>query len=248
VKEIWMNADQRRHLERMREIHHQRLMVLEEQAAQLGNYVPPHVPVEIKQLQDKVREIDAQLLVENPVVPPHSAIVVPQEEDIPVNPLDLKSGTTKVPITNMQRKHVFLSYVRENIAEVRRLHDDLITAGENVWWDQDILGGQNWKLEVRRAMQSSYAVVVCLSQELQARSKSGVYPEISDAIDAYRQYAPGSVFLIPIRLSECDIPPIMIDATRSLDSLQYVDLFPDPQRAAGLASLIRSIRAAPDHP
>ena len=31
-----MNADERRHLERLREIHRQRLMVLEEQAARLG--------------------------------------------------------------------------------------------------------------------------------------------------------------------------------------------------------------------
>ncbi len=57
-----------------------------------------------------------------------------------------------------------------------------------------------------------------------------------------------TIFLIPIRLSQCEIPPIEIDATRTLKRLQYVDLFPGAQYGPGLQRLLKAVRAAPDHP
>jgi hypothetical protein len=145
-------------------------------------------------------------------------------------------------------QHVFLSYCHDNKDEVARLRDDLIASGERVWWDDEILPGEDWKSAIRRAMKSSYAVVLCLSEEIEARAKSGVYPEIMDAIDAYRQYSPGSIFLVPVRLSECEIPDVELDATRTLDRLQYVDLFPDDKRIDGLQRLLTALRRAPSHP
>lgn len=144
--------------------------------------------------------------------------------------------------------HVFLSYCHENATEVAALRQDLLRAGEKVWWDQDILPGQDWKFSIREAMKQAYAFVLCLSAESQARTASGIYPEAMDAIEAYRQYKPGSTFLIPVRLSKCEIPPIALDATRTLDSLQYVDLFPTTKRDDGLVRLKQAIRAVPLHP
>jgi hypothetical protein len=144
--------------------------------------------------------------------------------------------------------HVFLSYCRDNLQDVAALRDELISAGETVWWDQDILPGQDWQFEIRQARKAAYAFVLCLSAESQARTISGIYPEAMDAIEAYRQYKPGTVFLIPVRLSQCDIPPIEIDSTRTLDRLQYADLFPPAKRGYGLTRLKAAIRAAPLHP
>ena len=148
----------------------------------------------------------------------------------------------------MAGKHVFISYCHDNADEVARLRDDLVSAGESVWWDGDIEPGQDWKLEIRTAMKNAYAVVLCLSKETQARTTSGIYAEAADAVDAYRLYALGSIFLIPVRLSNCEIPPIEIDGTRVLDRLQHVDLFPDSNHADGLQRLIHAIQAAPKHP
>ncbi len=148
----------------------------------------------------------------------------------------------------MSKKHVFLSYCHDNKPEAARLHADLRRAGETVWWDQDILPAQDWKFAIRQAMKESYAVILCLSKEAQARTTSGIYTEALDAIAAYRQHPPGSVFLFPVRLSKCEIPPFEIDDTRTLDRLQYVDLFPPAQRKAGLTRLIESIKKAPEHP
>lgn len=148
----------------------------------------------------------------------------------------------------MAKKHVFLSYCRDNADEVRRFYDELTAAGETVWWDQDILPGQDWKLEIRKAMRDAYAVVLCLSAETADRITTGIYPEVLDAIKAYRTYAPGSIFLIPVRLSQCELPFIEIDDTRTLDRLQCVDLFPDSNRGPGIQKLLRALQAAPNHP
>lgn len=143
-------------------------------------------------------------------------------------------------------KHVFLSYCRENADQVERLRQDLIAAGLTVWWDQDILPGQDWKLEIQQAIKKACAVVLCLSEEATAHQKSDIFPEARDAIGIYRQYRPGGIFLIPARLSDCEIPPIMIDDMLTLDGLQYIDLFPEQTRQRGLDRLVEAIRAASD--
>jgi TIR domain len=148
----------------------------------------------------------------------------------------------------MAKKHVFLSYCCDNQAEIRQLRDELVAAGENVWWDEDIQPGQDWKLEIKHAMKDAYAVVLCLSTESAARETSGIYPEAMDAIELYRQYPPGTIFLIPVRLSKCEIPPVEIDSTKTLDRLQYQDLFPSSHYAAGIQKLLQAIRATPHHP
>jgi hypothetical protein len=149
---------------------------------------------------------------------------------------------------HMAAKHVFLSYCRDNIEAVAQIRDDLILAGERVWWDQDIVGGQDWKLEIRKAMREAYAIVVLFSNELAQRVRSGVYPEVLDAITAYRQQAPGNVFLIPVRLSDTEMPDIAIDDTRTLSNLQGIDLFPTDRREHGLQRLLAALRSTPGHP
>ena len=131
-----------------------------------------------------------------------------------------------------------------NASEVATLRNNLIAAGVTVWWDKDILPGQDREFEIGKALKQSYAVVVCLSEKSMARSKAGIYPELSGAINAYRQYAPGSVFLIPVRLSECEIPPVEVDATRTLNRLKCVDLFPVRKRAEGVKQLLQALQSA----
>ena len=146
----------------------------------------------------------------------------------------------------MSEKHVFVSYCHDNKDKVARLVEELEAAGESVWWDEDILGGRDWKEAIRMAMKKAYAVVVCLSPELtEDRYRSGVYPEIRDAIGTFRQYGPGHAFIFPVKLGKCEIPPIEIDETRTLDRLQCIDLYPENKRAAGVQKLLESLAAAP---
>jgi hypothetical protein len=98
-------------------------------------------------------------------------------------------------------------------------------------------------------MKNACAVVVCLSPELtEERYRSGVYPELRDAIATFRQYGPGHSYIFPVRLAECEVPLIEIDDTRTLDRIQHIDLFPESKRDAGLRKLLKSLAASPGHP
>ncbi|HWS85735.1 MAG TPA: toll/interleukin-1 receptor domain-containing protein [Pyrinomonadaceae bacterium] len=147
-----------------------------------------------------------------------------------------------------KHKHVFLSYFHGDRASISKLRDDLKNAGEEVWWDQDILPGQDWELTIEQALRESYAILICLSKKALAQVESGIYPEARTAIEAYKRYKPGSIFLIPVRLNKCDIPPIKIDGSQRLDVLQYADLFPASKRVDGLKRLIEAIRKSSNHP
>ena len=150
--------------------------------------------------------------------------------------------------TEMGGKHVFVSYCHDNKGDVARLVDDLDDAGVSVWWDEDILGGRDWKEAIHEAMKNAYAVVVCASLELNERDRSGVYPELRNAIATFREHRPGGSYIFPVRLAECDVPPIEIDDTRTLERIQHIDLFPESERRAGVQKLIRSLEAALRHP
>lgn len=54
----------------------------------------------------------------------------------------------------------------------------------------------------------------------------------------------GSIYLIPVRLSECQIPPIELTPTRTLQDLHYEDIFPPDHRPAALDRLLQSLAAA----
>ena len=143
--------------------------------------------------------------------------------------------------SKMQKRSVFLSYCRDNRKAGKKLHDELVKAGFDVWWDQDIGPGQDWKREIRAAMKRSFAIIACFSKEVVERNSSGVYPELRDAIAEYRKMPPGSVFIVPVRLSECNVPDLDIDDTRTLEDLNYVDLFPSARRSKGLRDLVESL-------
>lgn len=87
-------------------------------------------------------------------------------------------------------------------------------------------------------------MVICFSQEVAARHRSGIYPEALLAVEEYRLLPPGSIYLIPVRLSDGAIPAIELTPTRTLQDLRYEDLFPPDHRPAALARLLQSLAAA----
>lgn len=146
------------------------------------------------------------------------------------------------------KKHAFISYCRDDAKQIKQLHQDLKNAGIELWWDQDIPLGKNWKTEIKQAMKKSYAIIACFSKNTEERKTSGMYPELSDAIAEYRTFAPGEIFILPLRLSECEIPFMEIDSTTTLEDLQYLDLFEDANRGEALSKLIQSLQSLYPNP
>src|SRR5580693_2372912 len=92
---------------------------------------------------------------------------------------------------------VFLCHGSEDKYFVRTVYDKLEKDGFNPWLDErDIVGGQDWDLEIKRAVRSSDAILVFLSNT--SVSKSGyVQKEIKLALDVADEKPEGSIFIIP---------------------------------------------------
>lgn len=106
---------------------------------------------------------------------------------------------------------VFLCHASEDKQEVARLYDRLKKSGFNPWIDiHSLLPGQNWKAEIATAIQTSNAVLICLSRT-SIRKRGFVQAEIQFALDAAREVPTGRVFIVPVLLDDCEIPRELAD-------------------------------------
>jgi WD40 repeat protein len=64
--------------------------------------------------------------------------------------------------------------------------------------------------------------------------------ELNLAVDQIRLMKPGHVWLLPVRLDDCELPHIDLGGNRTLNSLQRIDLF-GPKHEANLARLISAV-------
>jgi hypothetical protein len=146
-------------------------------------------------------------------------------------------------------EHVFISYVREDAERVNRLERLLKRKGIIVWRDtSDLWPGQDWKIEIRRAIERGVAFIACFSEHTERRRSSYQNEELAVAADEMRRRPPGEVWLFPVRFAECRLPSFDLGAGRSLYSLQLVDLLDGATwepRVARLAVMVRDIRGGP---
>jgi hypothetical protein len=134
--------------------------------------------------------------------------------------------------------HVFLCHAVVDLKRVSTLYDSLIEAGIRPWMAERDLGpGQDWKLEIKRALRRSRIVVVLLSTS--AVSHTGyVQREIREALDLAALRPPGEVFIIPARLEHCDVPD-------RLQDLQWVDLYRRGGRQRLISAILHDVGKAP---
>ena len=113
---------------------------------------------------------------------------------------------------------IFLCHGSEDKPAVRKLRHCLLAIGTDPWLDEEkMVPGQDWKLEIGRALRKSDIVLACLSQE--TVTKTGfVQRELKEAVDAAAERPEGQIFIIPARLNECPLPEL-------IKSWQWVDLF-----------------------
>jgi hypothetical protein len=125
---------------------------------------------------------------------------------------------------------IFLCHSSSDKEAVRDLYWRLRKDGFNPWLDeQSILPGQKWQQEIAKAVRASDIVIVCLSQA--AVNKRGyIHKEIKDALDVADEHPEDAIFLIPVRLEECDVPG-------RLKPWHWVDLF----QKGGYDRLVKSL-------
>jgi len=107
----------------------------------------------------------------------------------------------------------------------------MVRDGLNAWLDAERLQpGQDWQNEIRNALLKCDAVIVCLSRGFD-HQKGYRHEELKLALEKADFLPNDEVFIIPLRLEECNMP-------ESLHHLHRVDLF----KPGGYKKLIRALR------
>jgi formylglycine-generating enzyme required for sulfatase activity len=135
---------------------------------------------------------------------------------------------------------VFLCHASQDKPVVWKLYRYLKQRGVKPWLDQaDLLPGENWEVEIPNALLSSDVILVCLSKN--SVDKEGyVQKEISFALDKALEKPEGTIFVIPVKLEECELP-------RRLNRYQWVELFRPDGRKRLLMGLNKRVKGlAPD--
>ena len=115
---------------------------------------------------------------------------------------------------------IFLCHGSEDKAAVRELYGRLKNDGAKPWFDEeDILPGQDWEREIRKAVRSCDVVLVCLSKSSVNRA-GYLQKEIRFVLEVAEEKPQGTIFLIPARLELSEVP-------EHLRRWQWVDLFTD---------------------
>ncbi|NCS43765.1 MAG: TIR domain-containing protein [Microcystis aeruginosa Ma_QC_Ca_00000000_S207] len=103
---------------------------------------------------------------------------------------------------------IFLAHASEDKPAVLALHERLKQAGYKPWLDKkDLIPGQNWRSVIPKAIADSQLFIACLSQRSIAK-QGFVQREFKMALNQYADRPPNSIYLIPLRLDECDIPDL----------------------------------------
>jgi len=89
-------------------------------------------------------------------------------------------------------------------------------------------------LEIEKAVEQADIVIVCLSKASVTR-EGYVQKEMRRVLDVALEKPEGAIFIIPVRLDECESP-------YRLRSFQYVDYFPASQREQTVKRLLASLR------
>lgn len=122
-------------------------------------------------------------------------------------------------------KYVFLSYVRENSADVDRIANELRAHGISLWLDRsDIRPGSRWKTAIRQAIHSGHFFLAVFSREYTRRTHTYMNEELTLAIEGLRQKPRNRTWFIPLCLSPCDLSVWPIGAGETMAELQFVDL------------------------
>lgn len=128
-------------------------------------------------------------------------------------------------MTGMEKKKllVFISHASEDNLAAKRLSKRLKDDGFDSWLDLDrILPGQDWNLEIEKGLRASGAILLCFSKVSIAK-EGYIQREYKRAMRILEEKPEGTIFVIPVRLDDCQMPNF-------ISELQWVDYPDDYQR------------------
>jgi hypothetical protein len=139
-----------------------------------------------------------------------------------------QNNRVKTNTREQNKKRVFVSYVRDNSKEVDRICEELRQNGIEAWIDRkEIDPGKIWQQAIRDAINDGAFFLACFSKEYDNRTETYMNEELRLGVEILRRKSYNSGWLIPIKLSPCEIPPLDIGASRTLKDLHCLEFYED---------------------
>ncbi|MFD6613397.1 TIR domain-containing protein [Micromonospora chalcea] len=127
---------------------------------------------------------------------------------------------------------VFISYVREDVAEVSRLARELRARGIEVWLDRDSLEvGVRWKDAIRQAIRDGDYFLAVFSPAYAQRRQTYMNEELLVAVEELRLRPRNRRWFLPVTLGADVVPDVPIGPGETLNDLQQVSLVDDWETA-----------------
>jgi hypothetical protein len=127
---------------------------------------------------------------------------------------------------------VFLAHSSTDKLVVRHLYQRLQNEGFLPWLDEEnLLPGQAWGLEIQKAIRAADVVLICLSKASLTRTRY-IQKELKYALDLAEEQPEGAIFMIPVKLEECEVP-------ERLNRWHWVNLYEEQ----GFERLIRALHS-----
>lgn len=118
-------------------------------------------------------------------------------------------------------KKIFISYASENLEFAEKLYLQLRSIPYiEPWFDKEsLLPGEIWNIAIKKAIRESDFFIILLSKNSTTK-KGFVQKELREAFDILDECPESNIFLLPIRIENCEIH------FEKLKTIQYVDFFP----------------------
>lgn len=166
-----------------------------------------------------------------------------------INELDLSGSSparvdreTEQPMEYTGKKsqiQIFIAHANEDKPQVRELYTKLKQAGYKPWLDEeDLIPGLNWREEIPKALKSSDLFLACLSST-SIKKRGYIQREFKMAMDMLAEMPPGTIYLIPLKLDDCEIPELrQSEYGLNLRDLQWLDYW----KPNGFEKLIKAVQ------
>jgi hypothetical protein len=143
-------------------------------------------------------------------------------------------------MSTARKLRVFLCHASQDKPAVRELHKRLLAEPWIQPWldEEELLPGQDWNLEIEKAVEASDAVIVCVSSVSVAK-EGYVQKELRQVLQIALNKLEGAIFVIPIRLDDCELP-------RQIRDRQGLDFFPEDRRDSAFRKLVASLKIRKD--
>ncbi len=123
-------------------------------------------------------------------------------------------------MANVRKLRVFLCHASQDKPAVRELYKKLAAEPWIQPWldEEELLPGQDFDLEIYKAARETDAIIICLSK-VSVVKEGYVNKEIRRALDAADEKPEGAIYIIPLRLDDCN------PSFERLKKLHYADYF-----------------------